>query len=363
MDLSSIHSRIPLEPGVPRTPSKPILPKAGAPAAKQSPSPTRSPELAEISLADLALADELLADAAVATQETAPRSLIHSRIPMDLRPPSRFDLLPQSSSAPRLPPVRAPQPPASLASLASQQATPDDAVDPSVPPSSPPPSPPESFAKAAVKVQQLSKRTSSVTSLAELGSSPLMMLWFFCRTEHTLGGAAFPPQRTAIDPAQRVQVLWNIVMLELAGMTLVARSRTSDTDAVDWAHVFLDAIFIAVAGAVTGAVSKLVFRCGGAHRWAGWLSWSVNVCACLGGSFLFAWFATDFANRKSDRMFAGWGLALGFTWCVVEPFWVLTVVTLVHAVVLPATTTLPPLPSAFSHIKYAVPEKPGKTEV
>ena len=368
MDLSSIHSRIPLEPGAQRSPStsptKPVQP--GSPGS-DGPSPGRSLGLEGISLADLALADDLLSDAAIAAQDSAPRTLVHSRIPMDLRPPARFDMLSQSTSSARAPRATAPLPP---------QPSPQAGGSlPVAQPPSPPPSPPSSSEppqKATIGVEQLSGKTSSIATLAELGSSPLMSFWFFCRTEHTLSGAVFPPQRRALDPPQRVQVLWNVIMLELAGITMVASSRTSATQPVGWAHVVLDAVFISVAGAVIGAVSKLVFRCAGTRRWQTSLTWLANLAACAAGSFLFAWYLVDFVDTKSDRVFAGWGISLAFTWCVIEPFWVLTVVTLVHAIILPATELLnhgsAPMPSRFSQNKYSVdepgePDKTDKTDV
>jgi hypothetical protein len=374
MDLSSIHSRIPLEPGASRTPIATSFRPSALGGERATMSAARSPGLADISLADLALADEV-PDAAIANRPsaTAPK-LVHSRIPMDLRPPARLDLLPQSISAPRFLSTNALQAPSPQPMQGDPQA---GTGDPPAQLPSPPPSPPldvpakegvpsaEPPHMAPIGVVQLGPhtKTPSVTSLAELGNSPLLMLWFFFRTEHTLGGAVFPPQRTAVDPPQRVQVLWNVIMLELAGVTLVATARTDDTYPVDWGHVLLDAVFIAVAGAVLGAVCKLLFRCVGTRRWLQPLAWLINLCAGCAGGFIFAWYTVDFVDVKSDRVFAGWGMALAFTWCVVEPFWVLTVVTLVHAVVLPATAALPPLPSASSHYKYTVEKSADKTDV
>ena len=100
MDLSSIHSRIPLGlPGA-STPGAATSPPAQDKSAsqKKSPgsgaesSPTLSPlmqELPNIRLGELLEAEELLAKVPVAASGAPPRQLIHSRIPMDLRPPSQ----------------------------------------------------------------------------------------------------------------------------------------------------------------------------------------------------------------------------------------------------------------------------------
>jgi len=132
-----------------------------------------------------------------------------------------------------------------------------------------------------------------------------------------------------------VQVCWNVVMLSLAGVTLLAASRTVDQIAVEWSHVVLDAFIIGCVAASAGIVSKLTFRCAGARRWAVAVAWLLNVAVVAGCSGAFAWYADGFYDEKGVRALAGWGFACSFTWLLIEPLWVLLVVLLVQWIVQP----------------------------
>jgi len=152
-----------------------------------------------------------------------------------------------------------------------------------------------------------------------------------------LGGAIAPPRRTAVDPPQRVQVFWNVVMLSLAGVTLLAASRTVDQVAIEWGHAVLDAFIISCVAAVSGVTSKLLFRCASARPASLAAVWLLNAGLVAGCGFTFAWYADGFYDEKGVRALAGWGFACSFTWLVIEPLWVLLVVLLVNWVVLPST--------------------------
>jgi len=372
MDLSSIHSRIPLEPGS-RSPPKELatpekikisVPKTpvsgGSPPVSPSPLVAAMPELA---LADFPRADELLARTQLVQPGSAPRQLIHSRIPMDLRPPIRLGRLSGGSLPPSMPgsspsasastlrPFRAPgspSPPTASALVAvpgdshggrAAGALLNETVDSlaaGLP--TPPPSPPLAGEMPPRQHREKAVDESSagdILALIEKGNSLRSMLLFFGRTEHSLAGGLCPPERTGVNPPQRVQVMWVVILWELAGVTVLAASHTADNVAVDWATVVLDAFVAAGACAVAGAASKLLFRCAGERKWMLRCVWLMQICASTMSSFVFGWFGEDLHPHKLDRVYVGWVVALTFTWCVIEPVWVLLVVSLVRLIVLP----------------------------